>query len=1690
MEDDLYSTLGPVNEAPNLMTELAPPTTPDKTPLASIRNRAAAIALLSKGDPVENYQAAVQRVRDNSIETTRLWGDIENGVRTDTLQGTMAILASKEYSFEEKQRLIASKNTDAPQISLSKRLMEKGLADASGNETPAQEQVRINTLDILDNMARDRAEIQGIINAHASGLDSNMSKGFFDMLASDFLPFGNNVIQARIAKSRGESPWGVIKALLLPGSDAAKMQDAYFEIPSSEGVKLAKKYVEIVSGSAGVLYGDDNHYAQYSKLSKMLSGEESSTPETVLENLAPLLDIFGLRAEYKAGKLLLQARRLAKETKAAESLSKARVDPLKPVAPTGPVQTPVGLSKAPDESLLSTVRSSPDQAAAAARKEISLLEAEKASLLEGQNLANRGDIRNLQSELASLRKPDTDAKTLADSIKKANPRMSSKEARVEAQKRIDDELADYNARADRITSQIESNKTSEAITQKISELEKKIQGMSKGVPENAGSLRTILADDISRIEWNNTIRYDNPSAVANVIGSVNPAKARSLFASVVTSSSDEVAQALYGSSKVDALAANTFPQAIPETGAVMTKVPGIQDDLFDNEVLKTALKDEGLDFTKDELASADRVIRKKFEDVSGLSVNDAMGGIILDREGGIAKVSAVYGTSEGGFGTAKEALSQARFALRDLGVKAEDVEILAKDGISHRPVDVDAAGDIPGEYYVRVKMPYRTKVEDVGSLEWEDVHWNGADNLPILMGNEYTGSLTRNLVDIASMFSKRFSSAAVRASDVAAGLDKMMIDEVKIFTDKFDKLSSARKKKLQDYLKESNARQIKDDVNDLVARGFNQEEMDTIKSFRDFWDTHYHLENLDFTRTLNNEGWKVLDHPTDKFIAKELPPNMWREVREFLDPRTGNIEFFDEAMRININNSKGQLAVLRRPVTINGQEVKHIFVDNNPTSYLRTVRDTDQVLNKLDGYYTTVYKAPRFVDKVTYDVKGNVVSRKAVAVAGDWETAENFAKRQNPGANEKFVTRSDDRSMPTGSDDWFDINSAQGRISQRHRGAPLEGSGGSPAILGSEGFVLSPTDSAVRAARSIAGRISARPMLENSKARFVQQYKEWLRPDEFGQYSFPNSLADIGQKGIHSGKELADARSTWEMIRYLENGYLNAADQMTKQFFNGVSLMLGKKGLSKAERAVGAIAEGAPASAVKSATFNLTVASNIVRQWVIQPAQIMRLPAYDPIGFAQGRWFKHMGEFFASVVSGKSNAFSDFVRDSNLMSTVDKQNLIRGSIENAMDHSSRITRAVNAPISAARTIGFDTAERANLLGHLAAVYGKYQRKGMNLSDARVRAEAFAEVRHMTGNMNYAGDFPYNQTAASIATQFMQAPHKMLLQYTNRALDKGTRARLLAWDLFFWGVPGVVVANQLFEKVVPDVAARKAISEGAASQVLNKVLKDAFDTDKEIDIASLAPNDVSGFAHVYEAIVTGGASEIMSNAPAGSLFGSEGRVQGAVRMMGRYWRGFTDPEASDVEMKHVAVEVAKILPLVNNAYKAALILKEGERRNSLGGTVETDVPSLYAAFQIAGFGSKNMADYYKESKKLTEYSKEQEDNLYTVYKEVRKIYASIEEKDFNNMEHFTRVTGALLAPYKDVPWAQKKMTSWIQRDMVGPDLAIHLKLMRMSGIPDDGTVRRSIENLPNIKPEDKQQYYRIYQDFNNTGTKEE
>lgn len=1711
LEDTFGAETSPVTLT-DLVGEALPPA---QIPKSSIRNRAATTALMSS-DPskaVEDYQLLMKEgeERQNAVYEQLKQKTLADVNKTD-MQGVMSVLSDPSVPFDQKRKLVSGvKGSDFLKDSAT-ILHTNSLVAESKGENREQENSRISAADSLGEIYRARTQIQGLVNAHGASLDSASISTASDMAALYILPFGNNLavgeLAAKVAKAEGKKVtfWDTVKSFLLPGTATADMKGKLESLPPEKRVEYAKALISGIKSNEGILFSSDNQFTQFEKATQIFEEGGYSTFDKWLDNITPLLDVVGI------GEVIRGTRSTTKAIKATEKgVQEATVA-------TGSLP-PSYAPKIVSREDLTTVTGKPT--AGAFDDKIAKLEAEKADLLGvAGNLAERGTVSDLLKQKKDLIAPPKLGER-AKEIQSAEG-IISKEAKSKAAIEIADAQAEYDARISRIDSLITSNKEAATATQKISDLEKKIALLQE---RNTPIFlkKTPIADMIERIERNSIIRRENPAAPANIFQQSNPEKARAIHEMVFKSSTDEVAEAMYGTSKVQAIINDVYPQVATSSGHVTAKVPDISRNLrkelqISDELIGMMGEFGGTNYTKGEIASARAHVMNDFAAAEGLTMNEAMSSFMPD--GSRFKISAMYGTPEGGFLKASDALKQAEYAMSNRGVLPEELTLMKRQGLDYVPTTLEEVAGKDGSYMVRLDTFHDISPSDVRNWDITDVKRNWFDRVGPLV-TQSKGSVSRYLFDASSMLHPSITGAAIVANDATAKFDKFMLTVASEFSDKYMKLKAERKGKIDDYIREANFNGIKMDDADLVVRGFQPEEVSALKSWKKFWDGHFYLENYDVVKTMNAQGFQLFKNPTTELYAKRIEKN--QNIGAIYDPATDTVIKHSKAEGDALYNSGGTYAKLKRPTDFNGSTAEYMIVRNTPTEYLRTFRPTDQVLNYRNGYFQLQYKAPKFVDEITRDVKGSVVSTKTVAVGGDTQEAKFFADRMASTTGKEYTVRSDVRTLQRGSDEWWDLNSASGRIAQRHRGKLLEDASGLNH-LGDGSYILNPVESAIRSAKSIAGRTVNRPMLEAAKARFIANRADVLPPNGIGGKRWPSNVDEIGKKGELTSEEVSDARTEYEYINSLENGYLNSIDDVFKWGFNSIADALGKAGLAKSERGVRAISEVSPTSVGKGAVFMAYIGSNVLRQWIIQPHQILRTFAYNPQGWANGGipylaagylggkaelpWlfnkFGKLSNNLGSVFGVKRphldiDAFTKFLDNSGLLDAVDKNNLVRGTLTAAAEGSSRLTRVAMSPLEFTRRVGFDLGEQANLIGHAAAVYERRTRLGVDLSNKTLRDEACSEIRAISYDMNFAGDMPYNQTSPSIVLQFLQVPHKAFLQMTNRRISgtldptKGSfynistndKLRMAAADLIMWGGPTTLVSTMVGKDVLPDDPFwRETFVWGLESALLNKTLTDITGERVSIDFSSLAPYDSTGWTKFFSAVWEEGSSTVITNSPAGQLFLKDGgRVQTAIKSMGRLFGIVEDMDETPETFLQTMNEVMKISSGWNSALKAKILLDAKKRYDQYGVVIDQKVGYVEAWAQALGFSTSDTRDLYRISMEMSKDTKKHKEDVMQVYQDTKRYYAAQMDAGVEDLQFMTKVTGRLLKVFEQDPAALDIIQKEWSKDLQGKEAQLFNTFLKRANIPNLGNLKDQVRQMP-VSDEQKKLMMQIIEDTAN------
>jgi hypothetical protein len=1674
--DFLDEVSGATPSPVDLDTIVGTPLQPLTPPRATIRNRAATAAMLSDNPSKagEQYQGLVADGENGGEGATQTYDSFRKQDNSLDMKALMGVLSDPKLSFEQKQGAVEALKSGKLLSEPSVSLMSKGLEAASKDETPEAETARLNTSDLLAQMHQSASERQALVNVQAA--KGSMDGAYLSALEATFLPFATGATSYKLAKGMAKAEgrelgvWESIKAATFgAGSTKEEVRKKLSLLSPQAQVQYTKNLLEVIDKNDGFIFSSENGYQKYISIKELTEEGGYHTAEKWLDNASFLLDAIGI------GLLLKDTKNVAKLSKQA-SVATRGVDATTPLAKASEatVGAPV-VSKAPSSGY-EPAKATGTPTAGAYDKRIEATQAKIATLMgDAGNVAEKGAIAELRQARAALGEVDTSGaavKARAKELQKEG--LSYKEASTKAEKEIADSAAEFKARASYLDNQIESNARASRASQEIDKLEKEVE-LLKQRNTPVFVKKTYMADVIEHMERNALVRQENPSSVANIIQQSNPEQARGLHEAVFKSIDDSVAEATYGVGKVQALVNDVVPQAGIASGRISAKPIDMQRNLRKDIELAPQLRkmiednDAVIHYTVAERERGLGKVKNDFTNVVDLVPQDNMSS--FKTVGSRIKIDAVYSAKEGAFPTIQAAKDRVLLSMRKQGILDEELEFLKKDGIDYVPVKESEVGlNTQGNFLVRVKTSHELDPTDIGGFDMDKQRWNYFDRFSNASSTD-TGTLTNWMVDAASIHSKRVSGAAVVTNDISTRMQRQLLTILDEFAQPLNKLPKERKEKLHGYFKEANFKRIAFDDTDLIGRGFSPEERMVARKWRDFWDSHYYLENYDLVRTYNSKGFGMFKSADAEFHVKPVIQKN-QNIAKVFDPATGKVVATSVEEMDKLYDSGGHYARFYRPQELDGVMVEHMLVRNTGSEYVRKFRDSDAVLNKIDGYYQIQYKAPRWIDEITVDSKGVETGRRAVAVAGDTAEANAFKAGKDAEQNgKKYEVRSDANAVRRGSDDWYDVNSSSGRVAQRYRGRLLEDAAG-VNHLGDGSYMASPVDAAIRSAQSIAGRTVTRPMIEMSEARFIEQHAKVLPSDGMGGVRFPHSIGEIGTKGGTTTKAVGDAISDFNYIKYLQNGYINSVDQTFKKAINALSETLGAQGHTRMERAALAYVDSnlGPTQLARTMTSNAFIATNVIRNWVTQPAQSLRLIAYNPVGISTGSVTRLAMEYLSNKVgvnfTKEGKIFSDFVQGTGILESIDKHNLVRGSLLIAADSEHTAVKMAKGAISLPRKIGFDTGESVNMMLHTAAVFDKFKREGKNVADIAVQREMHSMVRGLSNDMNAAGDMVYNQNWAAMVMQFAQNPHKAVLFAANRRIPWEVKARLIPADMFIWGLPIAAISSMLGGDILSkdDSLNREVIMDGALSTLVNNTLREAFGDDTAIDFSSLNQYGMDGWAKTFKALAAGDMGAIIANSPASTfLIKEDGRVREAMRNMARFLNPWRDEDRTKEETMAVVSGLANMSSGFNNMAKARMALHSQQLLDKAGAVVDGSVTTSEAVALAFGFGTQHSSKVYSDLELARSGTKAYKEEVVSVAKEIIRRYQTIMQEGLDDPRQRQAIVGEAMLAYKGDPEALGIFKQEFDRALTPKDTQVIMQFLKLSGLKEHTLTVDQIRN---------------------------
>lgn len=1208
--------------------------------------------------------------------------------------------------------------------------------------------------------------------------------------------------------------------------------------------------------------------------------------------------------------------------------------------------------------------------------------------------------------------------------------------------------------------------------------------------------REPTVEEVFGTRVNNTVVESevSPVSISQIFKDTNATKARALNDLAGGDLSGEVAHAAYGSSRTEALANDALPQIADGVGSTKNKVADADANYINAITPDPMVRDfhtntGAIFYTPGEKARTASMVVNDFENVYGMTSRKEM--FTVEALDAGVRIGAVYGPKNGGFIVARDAADTVKFLLRNYGVDDTNISILANIGGRYERINPKNIDNLPhGDYLVGVNYDYRINPADIAGWDELDVKRNFFDIWIPPIGEAKGGSLQRHLVDPQSMLHPVITKGAAVQVDRAVALERSLAKLGETFSKKFAGLNKADRIRMERVIKEFNEQGIKITDYNLRARGFNDKAIDIMRDWKRVWDNVWWLENRDFVKSLRSRGYQMFTDKTTgtELIAKPRRKQDLDKVVDVYDYNTGNVVRMSADDIDRVYNNNGTIAQTATPVrTASGDSAKYVISLETPSNYLRSLRDDSIVLNYRDGYYQVQYNDPRFIYRETVDANGNKVQQVVATTETSSEARLAVKRFQTNDPNSTYGFRRDIKGdVESRSRGLWEASVSAGRTAQRVRGQRLEDATSRVTTM-TAANLADPVEALTRSIRSIARRASMREYIEASKARFINQYADVLPVDEFKNPRWPDSIKEIGKPGEKTGKFVGDARTTFEYIRYIENGYVNSIDDVYKAALNGMADLLGKydgKVAQLGERGAQAVAEGrGPTQLAKSLSFKLYLALNPLRQLLIQSHQSIRLAALFPTYTANPNGLSSDLVILAAGMRGipipkwaykskgmtKADAdrmVNDFKR-SGLAYSVDANNLVRGDLQKLADMTFRekLLTAVNAPVRISQRIGFDLGEQTVMATAWLAYRDEALKAGKKLTQTELDHIA-GNARNITYNMNFAGDMPYNQNMLNLTLQFMQVPHKAMLQpVSNRVLSRADRGKLLAFDTIMWGVPTISAIPFISKALPEDPELRRSITHGLEDALLNWLISTAAGDETAIDFGDLAPGNAVGiYDTLYKIWTDGSLSSLITQSPSGQLlFGSNPRMTNAFKAAARYF-SFDDDFKDVVELSDVFHEFASLSSGYSNAFKA-IVAKEYQKKYSSSYSVsDTDATTPEAMAQLFGFRSIGETQTWEFSSEVYEKSKSYEDDVNQYYKDLKR-YLGPADTPREQRDHMVRVMSQAWRAF-DTPRARQIIARNLERDYQNGDNALFRNALRtLQFMPVEDTISLVEKSYP-------------------------
>lgn len=552
----------------------------------------------------------------------------------------------------------------------------------------------------------------------------------------------------------------------------------------------------------------------------------------------------------------------------------------------------------------------------------------------------------------------------------------------------------------------------------------------------------------------------------------------------------------------------------------------------------------------------------------------------------------------------------------------------------------------------------------------------------------------------------------------------------------------------------------------------------------------------------------------------------------------------------------------------------------------------------------------------------------------------------------------------------------------------------------------------INTVRSIAKQNAMRPWENGFIDAFVASYKPFLKDGEF-----PAVRTDIVPKGRMNKQEAKEFNNAVRLYEYYAKikSFESLGDQVWERSLMHIADVLESWKIPASTARELAKKGNMLVSVPTQIASTMFIHLNPIKQWIIQPAQLLEMYAIFPKTALQrlvdlgGIRIALASE--APILKGKGGLFYDTakkmvpgmskkefddtikaIKESGILESVDYNVLVhgmykdvsRGFEETSWQAAMNNTKAAVGFIpKVSRSVGFDFAEINNRLGLWLIVKDiwKERNPGKNWNTPENIAYISRESLKLSGAMNRAGSLPYQSGAMSVLFQFAAISHKLtmnMLQDNATMLTGAQRARLAATRALLWGtkygVLGGAAAYYFIDRSDNPVVQEQAevFKRGLADRAFNKLMEAITGTPGDIAISpGLSPYGQYGaglpYVDVYFEML-----KMFDDKPAGPRFPAFGAAGTVMDAIGRMQSWSITKDVTHESFGKMVWEAAKVASSMNNWAKGQLMLSTKEKMTKLGNNLGLEFTASEAYAQMLGFTTYKEQALWDSATFMTEY----------------------------------------------------------------------------------------------------------------------